>query len=78
MAESFLYHLVNHPNSDLGDLTILDMVLECVGNHDYEVRALLVVIHSKGLQLYLLWLYLENICSVPYQQESINPTFGRC
>ena len=38
MAESFLYHLVNHPNSDLGDLSILSMLLECVGNHDYEVK----------------------------------------
>lgn len=37
MAESFLYHIVNRPNADLGDLSILDMVLECVGNHDYEV-----------------------------------------
>ena len=37
MAESFLYHLVNRPNSDLGDLFIIDMLLECVSNHDYEV-----------------------------------------
>lgn len=37
MAESFLNHLINFPNTELGDLFILDMVLECVGNHDYEV-----------------------------------------
>ena len=51
MAESFLYHLVNRPNSDLGDLAILDMILECVGNHDYEVissqNQQLLVFHWK-------------------------------
>ena len=37
MAESFLYYTIHHPNTDLGDLQIFDMLLECVSHPDYEV-----------------------------------------
>ena len=37
MAESFLYHTIHHPSSELGDLHMFDMLLECVSHPDYEV-----------------------------------------
>ena len=39
MAESFLYHTIHHPSSELGDLHMFDMLLECVSHPDYEVNA---------------------------------------
>ena len=30
--------VVNNPEHGLGSLQVLDMILICVGHHDYEVR----------------------------------------
>ncbi len=37
LAESLLLYIVQHPGSDLGDLAMLDLLLECAQNQDYEV-----------------------------------------
>lgn len=37
MAETFLYHMVHQSDIGLGGLYMLDLLLECVSHHDYEV-----------------------------------------
>ncbi|KAI0229583.1 Transportin-3 [Lamellibrachia satsuma] len=37
MAESFLEVIVNSPNTGFGDLRTLELLLMCVGHHQYEV-----------------------------------------
>ncbi|XP_074655394.1 transportin-3-like isoform X2 [Tubulanus polymorphus] len=37
MAESFLEVIARHPNQGLGDLRLVELVLTCVGHHQYEV-----------------------------------------
>jgi len=37
LAESFLYHVIHQPGTELGDMAIMDMLVQCVKHPDYEV-----------------------------------------
>jgi len=37
LAESFLYHVIHQPYTTLGDMAIMDMLVQCVKHPDYEV-----------------------------------------
>lgn len=37
LAETFLYHVIHQPGTMLGDMEIMNMLVECVKHPDYEV-----------------------------------------
>ena len=37
LAESFLYHVIHQPGTPLGDMAIMNMLIQCVKHPDYEV-----------------------------------------
>ena len=37
LAESFLYHVIHQPGTTLGDMAIMDMLVQCVKHPEYEV-----------------------------------------
>lgn len=59
MCESFLYYLTSHPNSEMGDLRVLDWLLDCVAHPDYEV---------------CLFVCLKTISLSPYLHPSLPPS----
>ena len=57
MCESFLYYLTIHPNSQVGDLRVLEWLLECVAHPEYEVLTYLSIIafHVNCINLFLFF-----------------------
>ena len=54
LAESFLYHVIHQPHTTLGDIAIMDMLVQCVKHPDYEVCI------NKGGFVYLDYLVCKH------------------
>ena len=57
LAESFLYHVIHQPGTTLGDMAIMDMLVQCVKHPDYEVCVFCLCVLS-GCKYYLFKFFI--------------------
>ena len=70
LAESFLYYCVQHPNSELGDLRMFDLLLECDTHPDYEVTPAIrsmKVKYSRGLRCGII--IASDLCTANFSEN---------
>ncbi|XP_064397245.1 transportin-3-like [Halichondria panicea] len=79
LAESLLMYVVQHPGSDLGDLAMLDLLLECAQHPDYEVAEITFNVWFRiGEELLRLNDSAHSAIFKPYVQRLVSALCVHC